>query len=135
MGLTPDERAIVANVARYHRKSSPDPSHPNFRDLDKDARAKVRGLAAILRIADALDREHLGKVQSVKADIDAKARKMTLSVTGNEHRELEEWTVRHKSDLFRDVYDLDVNIAGSAVSNRPSGGKEPAAAPVTARQK
>jgi exopolyphosphatase/guanosine-5'-triphosphate,3'-diphosphate pyrophosphatase len=135
MGLTPDERAIVANVARYHRKSSPDPSHPNFRDLDKDARAKVRGLAAILRIADALDREHLGKVQSVKADIDAKARKMTLSVTGSEHRELEEWTVRHKSELFRDVYDLDVNIAGSAaVSNRPSG-SGPAAAPVTARSK
>jgi exopolyphosphatase/guanosine-5'-triphosphate,3'-diphosphate pyrophosphatase len=135
MGLTPDERAIVANVARYHRKSSPDPSHPNFRDLDKDARAKVRGLAAILRIADALDREHLGKVQSLKADIDAKARKMTLSVTGSEHRELEEWTVRHKSELFRDVYDLDVNIAGSAaVSNRPSG-SGPAAAPVTARSK
>ena len=67
MGLTPDERAIVANVARYHRKSTPDPSHPNFRDLDKDARGKVRGLAAILRIADALDREHLGKVDGVQA--------------------------------------------------------------------
>lgn len=123
MGLTPDERAIVANVARYHRKSSPDPSHPNFRELDKDARAKVRGLAAILRIADALDREHLGKVQSVKAEIDSKARRMTLNVTGDEHRELEEWTVRAKSELFRDVYDLEVAVAGASgvASNRPSG--------------
>ena len=135
MGLTPDERAIVANVARYHRKSSPDPSHPNFRDLDKDARAKVRGLAAILRIADALDREHLGKVQSVKADIDPKARRMNLAIVGDEHRELEEWTVRAKSELFRDVYDLEVNVGGASgvASNRPSG-KEPAA-PVTARSK
>ncbi len=127
MGLTPNERAIVANVARYHRKSPPDPSHPSFRDLDKDARTKVRGLAAILRIADALDREHLGKVKSVRAEIDAKARKMNLVVTGKEDRELEEWTVRAKSELLRDVFDLDVVIAGSHASGRPST-QQPAAA-------
>jgi exopolyphosphatase/guanosine-5'-triphosphate,3'-diphosphate pyrophosphatase len=108
IGLTPDERAIVANVARYHRKSVPDPSHPNFRDLDKQARSKVRGLAAILRIADALDREHLGKVKSVRARVDAHKGKLLLVVEGDEDRELEEWTVRAKSELLRDVFDLDV---------------------------
>ena len=46
MGITPDERAIVANIARYHRKGPPDPSHPDYRELDKEARGKVRGLAA-----------------------------------------------------------------------------------------
>jgi exopolyphosphatase / guanosine-5'-triphosphate,3'-diphosphate pyrophosphatase len=127
MGLTPGERAIVANVARYHRKSAPDPSHPNFRDLDKEARSKVRGLAAILRIADALDREHLGKVKGVRAEIDGKGRKMSLLITGDEERELEEWTVRAKSELLRDVFDLDVTIAGNAGSMRPSS-REPAAA-------
>ncbi len=132
MGLTPGERAVVANVARYHRKSGPDPAHPNFRDLDKDARTKVRSLAAILRIADALDREHLGKVKSVRAEIDGKGRKMTLFVTGEEDRELEEWTVRAKSELLRDVFDLDVAIAGSSASIRPSG-REEIAAPASVR--
>ncbi|MDF2691781.1 MAG: Exopolyphosphatase [Labilithrix sp.] len=127
MGLTPGERAIVANVARYHRKGAPDPSHPNFRDLDKESRAKVRGLAAILRIADALDREHLGKVTSVRAEIDGKGRKLNLLIAGDEERELEEWTVRAKSELLRDVFDLDVTIAGSSPSMRPST-REPAAA-------
>jgi exopolyphosphatase/guanosine-5'-triphosphate,3'-diphosphate pyrophosphatase len=108
IGLTPDERAIVANVARYHRKSPPDPSHPNFRDLDKVARSKVRALAAILRIADALDREHLGKVKSVTGRIDKQKGKLLLLVDGDEDRELEEWTVRAKSELLRDVFDLDV---------------------------
>ncbi|HSQ64888.1 MAG TPA: Ppx/GppA phosphatase family protein [Polyangiaceae bacterium] len=108
IGLTPDERAIVANVARYHRKSPPDPTHPNFRDLDKDARGRVRGLAAILRIADALDREHLGKVKSVRAKVDSHKGKLLLTVEGEEDRELEEWTVRAKSELLRDVFDLDV---------------------------
>jgi exopolyphosphatase/guanosine-5'-triphosphate,3'-diphosphate pyrophosphatase len=108
MGLTPEERAIVANVARYHRKSTPDPSHPNFRDLDKDARGRVRGLAAILRIADALDREHLGKIDGVQAAVDQAKRRVVLHVLGREDRELEEWTVQAKADLLREVYGLDV---------------------------
>ena len=111
IGLTPDERAIVANVARYHRKSPPDPAHPNFRDLDKVARGKVRGLAAILRIADALDREHLGKVKTVRARVDRHKAKLLLVIDGEEDRALEEWTVRAKSGLLRDVFDLDVAFA------------------------
>lgn len=106
MGLTPEERSIVANVARYHRKSPPDPDHPNFRDLTKEARGKVRALAAILRIADALDREHLGKIESVRAV--AEKNRVVLQLVGNHERELEEWTVRAKSGLFKDVFGLDV---------------------------
>jgi exopolyphosphatase/guanosine-5'-triphosphate,3'-diphosphate pyrophosphatase len=121
MGLTPGERAIVANVARYHRKSTPDPSHPNFRDLDKDARGRVRALAAILRIADALDREHLAKVSGVRAHVDQGKRRLTLTVSGQEDRELEEWTVVAKADLFRDEYGLDVVVAEEpARTSRPA---------------
>ena len=121
MGLTPEERAIVANVARYHRKSTPDPSHPNFRDLDKDARGRVRGLAGILRIADALDREHLGKIDGVQATIEPGKRRVVLHVMGREDRELEEWTVVAKADLLREVYGLDVAFAGEGLSgSRPA---------------
>jgi exopolyphosphatase/guanosine-5'-triphosphate,3'-diphosphate pyrophosphatase len=120
MGLTPDERAIVANVARYHRKSAPDPSHPSFRDLGKEARAKVRGLAAILRIADALDREHRGKVTGVRAELDAKQRRLRLTLSGDEERELEEWTVRAKSELLRDVFDLEVVLEGEGSARPPA---------------
>jgi exopolyphosphatase/guanosine-5'-triphosphate,3'-diphosphate pyrophosphatase len=113
MGLTTDERTIVANLARYHRKSTPDQSHPNFRELDRDARGRVRGLAAILRIADALDREHRGKITSVRAKVDKATNTLWLLVEGSEDRELEEWTVRKKSELFREVFDLEVVVAAS----------------------
>jgi exopolyphosphatase/guanosine-5'-triphosphate,3'-diphosphate pyrophosphatase len=109
VGLTPTERAIVANVARYHRKALPDVSHPNFRDLERDDRSRVRILAAILRIADALDREHAAKVTGVKVVLE-KGR-MRLHLTGARQRELEEWTVGRKSELFREVFDLAVEIA------------------------
>ena len=111
IGLTPDERAIVANVARYHRKSLPDRSHGNFRDLDQDARERVRALAAILRVADALDREHRGKIRLVRAAVDKPQNRLVLTLTGDEGRDLEEWTVRAKADLMRDVFDLDVALA------------------------
>lgn len=114
MGLSPDERALVANIARYHRKSPPDASHPNFRDLDKEARGKVRALAAILRIADALDREHRGKVDGVRAVVDRGKGRLFLFLQGEGERELEEWTVRAKSELLRDVFDLDVVLSAAA---------------------
>jgi exopolyphosphatase/guanosine-5'-triphosphate,3'-diphosphate pyrophosphatase len=119
MGLSPDERAIVANIARYHRKSPPDASHPNFRELDKDSRGKVRGLAAVLRVADALDREHRGKVDSVRGVVDKTKSRLLLFVTGEPERELEEWTVKAKSGLLHDVYDLDAVIAGSTTATEP----------------
>jgi exopolyphosphatase/guanosine-5'-triphosphate,3'-diphosphate pyrophosphatase len=114
MGLSPDERAIVANTARYHRKGPPDPSHPTFRELDKDGRGKVRGLAAILRIADALDREHLGKVDSVRGVVDRAKGRLLLFVTGEPERDLEEWTVGAKSELLHDVFDLSTVVAGAS---------------------
>jgi exopolyphosphatase / guanosine-5'-triphosphate,3'-diphosphate pyrophosphatase len=109
VGLTPTERSIVANVARYHRKAHPDTSHPNFRDLERNDRSRVRVLSAIVRIADALDREHAAKVSGVRAVIE-KGR-MRLHLTGSAERRLEEWTVGRKSQLFEEVFDLNVDIA------------------------
>ncbi len=115
MGLTPDERAIIANIARYHRKGPPDNTHPGYRDLTKEARGKVRGLAAMLRIADALDREHKQKIESCRAAIDRGLGQVTLFLHGEGDRELEEWTVRAKASLWREEYDLDVAVARAEV--------------------
>jgi exopolyphosphatase/guanosine-5'-triphosphate,3'-diphosphate pyrophosphatase len=115
MGLTPDERAIVANIARYHRKGPPDATHPGYRDLTKEARGKVRGLASMLRIADALDREHKQKIDSCRAAIDRGLGQITLFLRGEGDRELEEWTVRAKASLWREEYDLDVVVARAEV--------------------
>ncbi|HEU4406571.1 MAG TPA: Ppx/GppA phosphatase family protein [Polyangiaceae bacterium] len=119
MGITPAERSIVANVARYHRKSFPDPSHPNFRDLSREQRSTVRTLASILRLADALDREHLGKVSSARAAV--AGGRLRLTVEGEPDRELEEWTVARKAGLFRTVFDLDVEVVDAGAMSRPPG--------------
>lgn len=111
MGITPAERAIVANVARYHRKSTPQLDHDNFRALNPKDRGKVKTMAAILRIADALDREHRGKVTDVAARVEAES--LVLDVSGAPGRELEEWTVRAKAGLFKEAFGLELRVAGA----------------------
>ncbi len=121
MGLLPAERDIVANVARYHRKSAPSLDHENFRTLSPRDRTKVREMAAILRIADALDREHRSKVSEVTSRIEGND--LVLSVGGSSERVLEEWTVRAKSGLLREVFGLGVRFDGA--SSEPASTPRP----------
>lgn len=65
VGFTDHEIEIIAQVARYHRKSSPRPRHPEFARLGPDDQATVRTLAGILRVAVALDRTRAGLVDKV----------------------------------------------------------------------
>jgi len=65
--LTPDEVALVAQVARYHRKAPPHPDHAEFHALKSNAQKSVMVLGGILRIADALDRTHSGKITRLEA--------------------------------------------------------------------
>jgi exopolyphosphatase/guanosine-5'-triphosphate,3'-diphosphate pyrophosphatase len=64
-GFTEEQLVIVANVARYHRKGPPADDHPNLFELNEDQREEVEKLAAILRIAEALDRSHRQSVRDV----------------------------------------------------------------------
>lgn len=125
VGLTAPERTVVANVARYHRKSPPAVDHPNFRSLDKDDRAKVRVLAALLRIADALDREHLGKVQRIQALVQGS--KLLLELSGSADRELEEWTVLAKADLLREALGLVPEIRDDGTGKSGPSSQRPSA--------
>ncbi len=129
MGITPTERKVVANIARYHRKSPPSLEHENFRALSREDRSKVKSLAAILRIADALDREHRAKIGDITTRIDDTT--LVIEAHGTEDRTLEEWTVLAKSGMLREAMGLDVKIADPSPALRaehPPQDPRPAAA-------
>ncbi len=65
-GFTDREIELIAQVARYHRKSAPRRKHPEFAALDDDDQQRVRTLAAILRVAVGLDRNHAGRVSGLR---------------------------------------------------------------------
>ncbi|HEX7193121.1 MAG TPA: Ppx/GppA phosphatase family protein [Thermoanaerobaculia bacterium] len=69
-GFSEEELAVIANVARYHRKSEPDDDHENLVELTAAQRGDVEKLSAILRIAEALDRSHRQSVRDVAVRLD-----------------------------------------------------------------
>ena len=64
-GFTEQQLIVVSNVARYHRKAPPRDEHENLGEVNPSERAEIEKLAAILRIAEALDRSHRQAVRDV----------------------------------------------------------------------
>jgi len=73
-GFTDHEIEVIAQVARYHRKSAPKLSHLEFAALGPEDQTLVRALAGILRVAIALDRGHASVVDGVRAGGGARAK-------------------------------------------------------------
>lgn len=109
-GLDLDEVELVANVSRYHRRADPSTKHLHFEALDEEDRERVTRLAAILRLADALDREHMQKVQSVAAR--PKKKRVTLTLEGEGDFELETWALERKKSLFETTFEREVIVKG-----------------------
>lgn len=65
-GFTHPETEAIASIARYHRKASPSRKHTLYNSHDRQTREQVRALAAILRIADGLDRSHSAAIDRVR---------------------------------------------------------------------
>lgn len=68
-GFTNDETELLANIARYHRKSHPKKKHENFSKLSVEEQRIVRILSGILRICEGLDRRQQQVVQSIRAQV------------------------------------------------------------------
>lgn len=109
LGVSPEEQILIAHVARYHRGAKPKKWHREFAQLDKPARDRICRLAAILRLADGLDRGHAGAIRQVKVRWLARALRVTLyPQTRATSVRLEVWGGSRKSDLLE-------KIAGRAV--------------------
>jgi len=109
VGLTPDQVAIISNVARYHRKSPPKPQHDLYKALSSRDKVVVSKLAAILRLADAMDNEHASKVSDF--EIDYRKPRFTIKLYGEGDLLLEKWAMNKKAQMFEDVYSVRFAIA------------------------
>src|SRR5713101_343713 len=66
--FTDEERYEIACIARYHRRALPNRAHEEYAALSRSAQKRVSILAALLRIADALDFSHDGRVLRLACD-------------------------------------------------------------------
>ena len=115
-GFSREEVNILALVARYHRKAEPTKGHDAFAALSKGDRRRVRHLAAILRVADALDRTQARLVRSVRCVVTEKTIEMRLDADGDP--ELELWAARRKGDLLEELTTHKLRLTVDAVRER-----------------
>ena len=108
LGLSRSEIDVVAQVARYHRRSMPKTTHVEYTAMPRDQRMTVNKLAAILRVADALDKGHWQQVHAFQAE--QHRQELVLYVQGAGDLGLERLALRTKSDLFEDVFGLKVRL-------------------------
>lgn len=102
--VSQEERHEIACIARYHRRALPSKRHREYAQLDKPARQRVKRLAALLRIADALDYGHDGRVEQVRAEIDVEAVRFFVIAQHGLHADEEVARARLKADLFEQVF-------------------------------
>ena len=113
LGFTSTEIDVIANIARYHRKSAPKLKHEPYKALTKENRRVVNQLSAMLRVAVGLDRRRLGAIASFKTTYDASTHIMTLGFTpahALDNCELEIWSANDKKGCFEQEFDLTLTI-------------------------
>ena len=97
-GLSQHQQAVVACLVRYHGDSTPEPHHRLYRSLMPADRARVQQLAALLRIAVALDSGRTQAVRRVEVKIQRRVILVRL-VTASEN-EINLRELRRKAKFF-----------------------------------
>lgn len=112
-GFERHEVQLLANVARYHRGAVPKQKHPHFRELKQQDQLRVSQLAAILRLALALDRTHQQRVEQVRAKVRDDVVEITVQASADPEVDL--WAARRKVELFEKVFGREVvfSVSGS----------------------
>ncbi|MEM9507864.1 MAG: Ppx/GppA phosphatase family protein [Cyanobacteria bacterium P01_E01_bin.35] len=110
LGFTELELELIANIARYHRRSKPKKKHEPYNQLPhKQYQLIVRQLSSILRLAVALDRRNKGAIARVNCQYDEHNRILNFQLQPIEIGDdcsLELWNLSYKREVFEEEFDV-----------------------------
>lgn len=106
--FSPNEVRVIGNIARYHRKSAPTKKHSEFAELSPRGQKIVKVGAALLRVADGLDRSHGAVVSSVKCKVGRK--RVEIVVNSKSDAELEIWGARNKAPMLSELLEREITF-------------------------
>jgi exopolyphosphatase/guanosine-5'-triphosphate,3'-diphosphate pyrophosphatase len=109
-GLTDSEIEVIAQIARYHRKSEPKQSHQPFAALSASDQRLVRALAAVLRVAIGLDRRHEQRVAGVRVEAGSDTLVIRALAADGGDLGLEVFAAAERTALLARVLERDVEV-------------------------
>ncbi|ACK69611.1 Ppx/GppA phosphatase [Gloeothece citriformis PCC 7424] len=121
LGYTEIELELIANIARYHRKSKPKKKHIPYSQLPDNQRKMIKQLSSILRIAVALDRRQIGAIERLESKYDPEYKKLHLHLFPSQPEDdcaLELWNLDYKKVVFEEEYNVQVVATLESVAVR-----------------
>ncbi len=114
LGYNELEIEIIANLARYHRKTMPKKKHEGYQTLSRENKLLVSQLGAILRVAIALDRRTIGAVKEIKCDFQSATAQSSMGTlnlqlsptTAGDDCQLELWSLDFKKSWFEQEFNM-----------------------------
>jgi len=107
-GLSRSDIEIVGLLARYHRHSALSMEASSYNELDQPTRLRVQKLAALLRVADAMESAHSRRISGFTVRYNQ--RRIELVVSGVHDLTIENIALRSKGDLFTDIFGYDIQL-------------------------
>ena len=108
LGYNETEIEIIANLARYHRKSQPKKKHENYKNLaTKDQRLIVEQLSSLLRLATSLDRRQIGAVSRIECDFSKNEKELHLKLvpaSSNDDCDIEIWSLSYSKEIVEEQF-------------------------------
>lgn len=103
-GLTENDISLTAQITQYSETHIPTAGTPGFYTMSDQQRLMVSKLAAILRMANAMDKSHKSKVQEIKVKLSDE--KMAVSAVSDQPLYLEKWAFKECAPFFREVFGI-----------------------------
>lgn len=110
LGFNNDEIEMIANIARYHRKSHPKTKHPDFNKLSAGSKRVIKMLSGILRIADGLDRGHSSIVKDINLKLKDSVMLLEIIPEKDKDPTLEVWGADTRKALFEESFGYKVTV-------------------------
>jgi exopolyphosphatase / guanosine-5'-triphosphate,3'-diphosphate pyrophosphatase len=120
-GFTANEIAMIATIVKYHRGAMPKKAkhkrekreHEDYYSMKRSQRAKVLKLAAILQVADGLDRSHSQKVHDLQCSVDDEKVIFKIDCTDCD---LELWSAERKAKWFTNIFKIEATFESEPTS-------------------
>jgi exopolyphosphatase/guanosine-5'-triphosphate,3'-diphosphate pyrophosphatase len=113
LGYTPEQRRIIAAIARYLGKSRPAAGDAAMQILPPADRERVRKASLLLRLARALNLGRSGAVRGTRVRVGHSEVTLALQAKPRASVDLELWAVEKERSYFREVFGRELSAAAA----------------------
>lgn len=104
-GITDAEKEVIACISYYYHRDNPGKKDTHYQRLTQDQKIIADKCCSILRLADALDQGHSGRIQDLSVRLVKE--KLYVNYTSEYDISLIRWSFAQASTLFREIFGIE----------------------------